>query len=77
MDELHTTLREAKQRLRNLTATEALERLGALTRGVVRGERPAREEMQAVPGPKDAPGDYKPYAHFRYRAAFILIGDPE
>ena len=45
--------------------------------GVVRGERPAREEMKAVPVPKDAAKDYKPYAHPRYRAAFILIGDPE
>ena len=42
-------LREAKQWLRTLTAGEALERLGTLTQGVVRGERPAREEMQAVP----------------------------
>jgi CHAT domain-containing protein len=48
-----------------------------LTQGVVRGERPAREEMQAVPVPKDSPKDYMPYAHPRYWAAFILIGDPE
>jgi len=70
-------LREAKLWLRNLTATEALERLGTLTQGVVRGERPAREEMQAVPKPKDAGKDYRPYAHPRYWAAFILIGDPD
>jgi len=70
-------LREAKSWLRTLTAGEALERLGTLTQGVVRGERPAREEMQAVPKPKDAGKDYRPYAHPRYWAAFILIGDPE
>jgi len=70
-------LREAKDWLRTVTASEALERLGALTQGVVRGERPAREEMQAVPKPKDAAKDYRPYAHPRYWAAFILIGDPE
>jgi tetratricopeptide (TPR) repeat protein len=70
-------LHEAKQWLRNLSAKDALERLGTMTNGVVRGERPAREEMKAVPVPKDAGKDYKPYAHPRYWAAFILIGDPE
>jgi CHAT domain-containing protein/tetratricopeptide (TPR) repeat protein len=70
-------LREARQWLRNLTASEALERLGAITQGVVRGERPAREEMRPVPRPKDAPPDYRPYAHPRYWAAFVLIGDPD
>jgi CHAT domain-containing protein len=69
-------LREAKLWLRNVTASEALERLGVLTQGVVRGERPARQEMQAVPKPKGAPEDYRPYAHPRYWAAFILLGDP-
>jgi tetratricopeptide (TPR) repeat protein len=70
-------LLEAKQWLRNLTAAEALDRLGTLTQGVVRGERPAREAMRGVPRPKDAAKDYRPYAHPRYWAAFILIGDPE
>jgi tetratricopeptide (TPR) repeat protein len=70
-------LHEAKHWLRDLTATEALERLGTLTNGVVRGERPAREEMKTIPMPKDAGKDYKPYSHPRYWAAFILIGDPE
>jgi CHAT domain-containing protein len=70
-------LREAKLWLRTLTASEALERLGALTQGVVRGERPARQEMQAVPRPEGAAKDSRPYAHPRYWAAFILIGDPE
>ncbi len=70
-------LREAKDWLRTVTAGEALERLGTLTQGVVRGERPAHDEMAAVPTPNDAGKDYRPYAHPRYWAAFILIGDPD
>jgi hypothetical protein len=70
-------LHEAKQWLRNLAAKDALQRLGTLTNGVVRGERPARQEMKDVPKPKDGDKDFKPYAHPRYWAAFILIGDPE
>jgi tetratricopeptide (TPR) repeat protein len=70
-------LQQAKQWLRTLTAKEALERLGTITQGVVRGERPAREEMRPVPQPKDAAPDYRPYAHPRYWSAFILIGDPD
>lgn len=70
-------LHDAKQWLRNLTATEALERLGTLTNGIVRGERPAKEVIKTVPIPKDAGKDYKPYSHPRYWAAFILIGDPD
>jgi hypothetical protein len=54
-----------------------LERLGTLTAGVVRGERPAREEMKAVPKPKDTAPDYRPDAQPKYGAAFILSGDPE
>ena len=72
-----TALREAKQWLRSLTATQALDRLGVISEGVVRGERPARQEMHAVPKPKGAAKDYQPYAHPRYWAAFILIGDPD
>jgi CHAT domain-containing protein len=70
-------LHEAKQWLRNLSAKDAEEWLGTLTKGIVRGERPAREIMRKVPLPEDAGKDYKPYAHPRYWAAFILIGDPE
>src|SRR5262249_17381869 len=70
-------LPEAQQWLGDDSAKDALERLGLLTNGIVRGERPAREEMKAVPMPKDAGKDYKPYAHPRYWAAFILIGDPD
>jgi CHAT domain-containing protein len=70
-------LREAKQWLRKVPASEALQRLGEITNGVVRGERPARREMRALPKPKDAAGDYKPYTYPRYWSAFILLGDPE
>jgi len=71
-------LREAKQWLRSLTAAEAVDRLGVITEGVVRGQRPARQEMRPVPKPKKgAAKDYRPYAHPRYWAAFILIGDPD
>jgi CHAT domain-containing protein len=70
-------LREAKQWLRNVPVSEALARLGAITDGVVRGQRPVRKEMRDVPESKDATGEYKPYAHPRYWSAFILLGDPE
>jgi tetratricopeptide (TPR) repeat protein len=70
-------LHEAKHWLRNLAASEALDRLGTITDGVVRGQRPAREEMKDVPKLKAAAPAYKPYAHPRYWAAFILIGDPD
>jgi CHAT domain-containing protein/tetratricopeptide (TPR) repeat protein len=67
-------LREAKQWLRSLTTTEAIQRLGKISEGVNRGPRPA---LKDVPRPKDAPRDHKPYTHPRYWAAFILIGDPD
>jgi CHAT domain-containing protein len=70
-------LREAKEWLRNVPSSEVLQRLGVLTEGVVRGKRPARQEMRDVPKPKDAVGDHKPYAHPRYWSAFILLGNPE
>jgi CHAT domain-containing protein len=70
-------LREAKRWLRNLTAAEALDRLGAITQGVVRGERPARAGMRAVPQAEGGAKDSRPYDHPRYWAAFILIGDPD
>jgi tetratricopeptide (TPR) repeat protein len=68
-------LHEAKHWLRTLTADQALERLGAITQGIVRGERPARQQMRPIPK-TDAAGEHTPYAHPRYWAAFVLIGDP-
>jgi CHAT domain-containing protein len=67
-------LREAKQWLRTLPASEALGRLGRLTQGITRGDRPAREVMTALPKPPEGVKDYAPYAHPRYWAAFVLFG---
>jgi CHAT domain-containing protein len=53
-------LREAKQWLRSVPASAALEHLGVISEGVVRGERPAREEMRGVPKPKEAAGTTTP-----------------
>jgi tetratricopeptide (TPR) repeat protein len=70
-------LQEAKHWLRHLSVNQALKRLETLASGVLRGERPAREEMRPVPKPQHGAKDYKPYAHPRYWAAFVLFGDPE
>jgi CHAT domain-containing protein len=65
-------LREAKAWLRALTRAEVEDLAGRLARGVVRAaEEPEGKALPAVP-----PGD-PPFAHPRYWAAFILIGDPE
>src|SRR5262249_10311095 len=69
-------LQEAKLWLKTLGAKEALARFGSLTQGLVRSERPAREEIRPVPIPENARDDHRPYAHPRYWAAFVLIGDP-
>jgi hypothetical protein len=69
-------LREAKQWLRALPRAEAEALAGRLARGAVR----AAEEPKGPAAPAAAPalptGD-APFAHPRYWAAFILIGDPE
>ena len=66
-------LAEAKQWLRTLSAKAAAERLGTLTEGVVRGEKKGRAVVGELPMAKDGP----PFAHPKYWAAFILIGDAE
>jgi CHAT domain-containing protein len=66
-------LAEAKRWLRELPREAAEKRLGILAAGVVRGERPARPEMAAVPKATDD----RPYADPKYWAAFVLIGDPD
>lgn len=68
-------LREAKAWLRGLTVAEATGRLGAITQGVSRGEQPALEVLPAVPKP--AGPTARPYAHPRYWAAFVLIGEAD
>lgn len=66
-------LAEAKTWLRELPAEQAAERLAALSKGVSRG---AGETPPPLAAPKPADGG-KPFAHPRYWAAFILIGDPD
>jgi tetratricopeptide (TPR) repeat protein len=67
-----TALHEAKNWLKNLSVTEATDRLGILAEGVSRGGRTARKTMAALP--KDTT---KPFEHPKYWAAFILIGAPD
>jgi CHAT domain-containing protein len=73
-------LAEAKNWLRNVSSEEALKLTAAITNGVSRGERGKGETFKlSVPKePKTTTPakDDKPFAHPRYWAAFILIGDP-
>jgi tetratricopeptide (TPR) repeat protein len=70
-------LAEAKQWLRTLPRKEVLEKAAGLLKGVIRGPDedlpPLLPERPEEPKDKTAP----PYAHPRYWAAFILIGDPK
>ena len=71
-------LAEAKAWLTNLTADEAVRRAAGLTDGVARGAREKTPLKLVVPGADPAVGqDYTPFAHPRYWAAFVLIGDPD
>jgi hypothetical protein len=70
-------LSEAKDWLRNLSLEEATQRLGAITDGVARGK--GQEALKVAPpaaDPKADPKQAKPFAHPKYWAAFVLIGDP-
>ncbi len=73
-------LSEAKQWLRELSAEEALRLTAAATNGVVRGTRGKNEELRLVVPAVDSrqPGakDVRPFAHPRFWAAFVLVGDP-
>ena len=76
-------LAEAKAWLRNLTVAEAAERAAKLTKdAVARGAGAVALEV-VTPEPKPgepapaAGGGPKPFAHPKYWAAFILIGDPD
>jgi tetratricopeptide (TPR) repeat protein len=67
-------LREAKGWLRALSRAEVEKLAGQLARGVVR----ASEEGPPEEAPRPVlPAGAAPFAHPRYWAAFILIGDPE
>lgn len=64
---------EAKRWLRNLSAEEALSLSAKISNGVARGARGKGVDLKVVATEiKDA----KPFAHSKYWAAFILIGDP-
>ncbi len=71
-------LAEAKQWLRTLSPDEAAQRLGAITAGVARGK--GQQALNVVPPAAEAQADpkaVKPFAHPKYWAAFVLIGDPD
>ncbi len=65
-------LREAKEWLRNLSYDDARNLIGDMSRGVSRGNRDG-VKLGLVEAPAK---ENKPFAHPRYWAAFILIGDP-
>jgi CHAT domain-containing protein len=70
-------LAEAKRWLRDLPADEALKAGAELRNGVVRSGRSEKTgvvRVGEIPQPAK-PGD-KPFAHPRYWAAFVLVGDP-
>jgi CHAT domain-containing protein len=73
-------LDEAKRWLRNLSGEEALALAAKLTKGVARGDRGKGENLNLVVPPansKEPPAkDGRPFAHPKYWAAFVLIGDP-
>lgn len=73
-------LAEAKQWLRELRSEEAQTLTASMSKGIARGTRGKDEELQlSVPAddPKRPPAkDARPFAHPRYWAAFVLIGEP-
>jgi tetratricopeptide (TPR) repeat protein len=68
-------LREAKRWLRALQRAEVEKLAGQLAKGELRAKE-ERKGPQPLPQPVLPQGD-TPFAHPRYWAAFILIGDPE
>jgi CHAT domain-containing protein len=70
-------LAEAKEWLRHLTLEEATLRLSTITEGVARGkDQPALKVASLAADPKVNPKEVKPFAHPKYWAAFVLLGDP-
>ncbi len=65
--------------LRNLSADDARSLAAESAAGITRGDRGKGAKLELVV-PKDAKADTpntdKPFAHPRYWAAFILVGDP-
>jgi CHAT domain-containing protein len=72
------SLAEAKHWLRTLSLAEATQRLGTITNGVARGkDQPALQLAAPAVDPQADPKESQPFAHPKYWAAFILIGDPD
>src|SRR5262249_36995265 len=70
-------LAEARQWLRNLSVEEATQGLGTITDAGARGkEQPALKVAPPAADPRADRKEVKPFAHPRYWAAFVLIGDP-
>ena len=72
-------LHEAKRWLRNLPRAEVEELAGQLAKGSVRADedepgKPATPRETTLPA---VPAGDTPFAHPRFWAAFILMGDPE
>jgi hypothetical protein len=65
-------LAEAKRWLRELSQDDAARLSASLSGGVARGKN---EKAELLP-PKAGPGE-RPFAHPRYWAAFVLVGDPD
>jgi CHAT domain-containing protein len=71
-------LQEAKRWLRELPRAEVEKLAGQLARGEVRAKEEPKTPLSPPPVPRPAlPLGEAPFAHPRYWAAFILIGDPE
>jgi CHAT domain-containing protein/tetratricopeptide (TPR) repeat protein len=66
-------LDEAKRWLRNLSREEATARIAKIGTGVARGTRGKGVDLKVATTESK---DTKPFAHPKYWAAFILIGDP-
>ncbi len=66
-------LDEAKRWLRGLSQEEALKLSAAISDGVDRGTRGKGVKVNVLPKVEK---DEKPFAHPKYWAAFVLIGDP-
>ncbi len=70
-------LREAKQWLRSLTASQIDGELALLSRGDVRPL--AKADGTTPPGAATSPNPsgVRPYDHPYFWAAFVLVGDPD
>jgi CHAT domain-containing protein len=62
--------------LRNLSSEEALTLTPKISNGVARGNRGKNVDQKVAADPMAPTKDAKPFAHPKYWAAFILIGDP-